>query len=151
MEKCFSLSSRTTFESKLREFQFKILNRIVFTNEKLFRFGMADSASCAFCQREVESIEHLLFSCKVSSSFWKHVLSWLRDYNIFVDNLKEDVIFGKFDIADDFLLFYHVLLLGKFYIYSQKWQNGVPSHRGLLPGQGVFTIWNCVLPGKETN
>ena len=67
---------------------------------------MAESPSCAFCQTEVESIEHLLFSGRVSSSFWKHVLSWLRDYNISVDNLKEeDVIFGKFDIAEDFLLF----------------------------------------------
>ena len=37
----YSLSFRTTLESKLREFQFKILNRIVFTNEKLFRFGIA--------------------------------------------------------------------------------------------------------------
>ena len=129
----YSLSFRTTLESKLREFQFKILNRIVFTNEKLFRFGMADSASCAFCQREVESIEHLLFSCKVSSSFWKHVLSWLRDYNISVHNLKEDdVIFGKFDIAEDFLLFNHILLLGKFYIYSRKYQNGIPSLQGFI-------------------
>ena len=40
----------------------------------------------------------------------------------------EDAIFGKFDIAEDFLLFYHILLLGKFYIYSRKWQNGMPSH-----------------------
>ena len=30
---------------------------------KLFRFGMADSPTCAFCQTKVESIEHLLFSC----------------------------------------------------------------------------------------
>ena len=116
-----NISFRKTLEPKLREFQFKTLNRIVFTNEKLFRFGMADSPSCAFCQTEVESIEHLLFSCKVSSSFWKHVLSWLRDYNIFVDSLKEDVIFGKFDIAEDFLLFYQIFLLGKFNIYSRKW------------------------------
>ena len=130
MEKCFSLSSRTTLESKLGEFQFKILNRIVFAKEKLFRFGIADSTSCTFCQTEVEFIEHLLFSCKISPSFWKHVL--FRDYNIFVDNLQEDVIFGKFDIADDFLLFYHILLLGKFYIYSRKWQNGIPSHRGFI-------------------
>ena len=90
----YSLSFRATLESKLREFQFKFLNRIIFTNEKLFRFGMADSPSCAFCQTEVESVEHLLFSCRVSSSFWKHVLSWLCDYNIPVDNLEEeDVIF----------------------------------------------------------
>ena len=46
----YSLSFHTTLESKLEELQSKILNRIVFTNEKLFRFGMADSASCAFCQ-----------------------------------------------------------------------------------------------------
>ena len=129
----YSLAFRTTLQSKLREFQFKILNRIVFTNEKLFRFGMADSPTCAFCQTEVESLEHLLFSCKVSSKFWKHVLSWLRDYNIFVENIKEeDVIFGKFDIADDFFLFNHILLLGKFYIYSKKCQNVLPSLQGFI-------------------
>ena len=106
---------------------------IVFTNKKLFRFGLAESPSCAFCQTEVESVEHLLFSCRVSSSFWKHVLSWLRDNNVSVDNLKEeDVIFGKFDIAEDFLLFNHILLLGKFYIYSRKYQNGIPSLQGFI-------------------
>ena len=47
------LSFRTTLETKLREFQFKILNRVVFTNEKLFRFGMAVSDTCVFCQTEV--------------------------------------------------------------------------------------------------
>ena len=38
----YFLSFRT-LEIKLREFQFKILNRIVFTNEKLLRFDMAES------------------------------------------------------------------------------------------------------------
>ena len=68
----YLLSFRTTLETKLREFHFKILNRIVFTNEKLFRFDMAESDKCAFCQTKVESIEHLHFSCKISSIFWKH-------------------------------------------------------------------------------
>ena len=127
------LLSFRTLESKLREFQSKILNCIVFTNEKLFLFGMAESPSCAFCQTEVESVYHLLFSCRVSSSFWKHVLSWVRDYNISVDNLKEeDVIFGTFDIAEDFLLFNHILVLGKFYIYSRKYPNGIRSLQGFI-------------------
>ena len=69
-ERVYLLSFRTTLRTKLREFQFKILNRIVFTNEKLFRFDMAESDKCALCQTtEVESIEHLLFSCKISSVF----------------------------------------------------------------------------------
>ena len=125
---------------------------MLFTNEKLFRFGMADSPSCVFCQTEVESVGYLLFSCRVSSSFWKHVLSWLRDYNISVDSLEEeDVIFIKFDIAEYFLLFNHILLLGKFYIYSRKYQNGIHLFKVLQPGQGVFIISNSILPGKETN
>ena len=94
-KRVYLLSFCTTLETKLREFQFKILNRIVFTNEKLFRFGMAESERCVFCQTEVGSIEHSLFFCKISSVFWKHVLSWLRDNNIIVENLKkEDIIFG---------------------------------------------------------
>ena len=80
-------------------------------------------------------------------------MSWLRDNNISVDNLKEeDVIFGKFDIAEDFLLFNHILLLGKFYIYSRKYQNGIPSLQGFYSQkQGAFTTSNSILPGKETN
>ena len=71
----------------------------------LFCFDMAESDKCALCQTEVESSEHLLFSCKMSSVFWKHVLSWLRDNNIIVESLKEeDIIIGKFDVGDDFLL-----------------------------------------------
>ena len=132
-KRVYLLSFLTTLETKLREFQFKILNRIVFTNEKLFRFGMAESDKCAFCQTEVESIEHLLFSCKISSVFWKYVLSWLGDNNIIVENLKEEaIIFGKFDVGDDFLLVNHILLLGKYYIYSQKCQKGMPSLQGFI-------------------
>ena len=63
-----------------------MFKRIVFTNEKLFRSDMAESDKCDFCQTEAESIEHLLFSCKISSDFWKHVLSLLRDNNIIVEN-----------------------------------------------------------------
>ena len=57
----------------------------------------------------------------------------MRDYNISADNLKEeDVIFAKFDIAEDFLLFNRILLLGKFYIYSRKYQNDIPSIQGFI-------------------
>ena len=145
-KRVYLLSSCTTLETILREFQFKIINRIVFTNEKLFRFDMAQLDKCAaFCQTEVESIEHLLFSCKISSVFWKQVLSRLRDNNIIVENLKEeDIIFGKFDVGDDFLLVDHILLLGKYYIYAQKCQKGMPSLQG-------FIVWTRLIYNIELN
>ena len=130
----YLLSFCTTLETKVREFQIKTLNRIVFTNEKRFCFDMAESDKSAFCQTVVESIEHLIYSCQISSDFRKHVLSWLRDNNIIVVKLKEeDIILDKFDVGDYmyFLLVNHILLLGKYYIYSQKCQKGYALPSGV--------------------
>ena len=112
---------------------------------------MAESDKCVFCQTEVESIEHLLFSCKISFVFWKHVLSWLRDNNIIVENLKEeDIIFGKFDVGDDFLLesFY---CFGSTIFIHKKVKRVCPPFTGSLLGLGVFTTLNFTLPGKEAH
>ena len=51
----YSLPFVVTHDTKTREFQYKLLNNIVFTTEKLFRFKMIDSPLCAFFQTEVES------------------------------------------------------------------------------------------------
>ena len=53
----FDLPFTVTVETKLREFQYKILNDIVYTNDKLFRFKMIESPLCTFCQKEDESLE----------------------------------------------------------------------------------------------
>ena len=41
-------------------------------------------------------------------------------------------MFCKFDVGDDFLLVNHMLLLGKYYISSQKCQKGIPSLQGFI-------------------
>ena len=68
-KKLYSSAFETTLDTKLREFQYKILNLIIFTNEKLCRFKMVDSPLCAFCNAEEESLEHLLYFCKASTFF----------------------------------------------------------------------------------
>ena len=40
--------------------------------------------------------------------------------------------FGKFDIKDNFTLVNHLLLLGKYYIYSKKCQNSLPTVQGFI-------------------
>ena len=120
-KKLYSLPFRTTLDSKLREFQYKILNNIVFTNDKLFRFGLSHSPNCTFCNEEPESLEHLLLRCKVSSEFWKEVLSWLKDNNIVSKSFTEtSLLLGFFEETEDFFIINHVLLLGKDYIYVRK-------------------------------
>ena len=131
--------------------KYKILNCIVYTNEKLYRFGLAPSPSCTLCQKSAESIEHLLFSCKISSEFWKHVLSWLKDNSIDIETLREwDIIFGKFDIKDNFTLVNHLLLLGKNYIYSKKCQNNLPTVQGFIARiKQIYRIELQIARGKN--
>ena len=132
-KKVYSLPFRTTLDSKLREFQYKILNNIVFTNDKLFRFGLSHSPNCTFCSEESESLEHLLLRCKVSSKFWKEVLSWLKDNNIGTESFTETSLFlGFFEETEDFFIINHVLLLGKYYIYVRKCHGSLPSLRGFI-------------------
>ena len=141
-EKVYTLAFQCTLDTKIREFHYKILNCLIFTNVKLNFIGVVESPNCTFCQEAAESVEHLLFSCRISSEFWKHVLSWLRDNDVHVETINEsDVIFGKFDIVDDYILINHILLLAKYYIYCRKCHNSVPSIRGFIArARRVFNI-----------
>ena len=79
-------------------------------------------------------LAHLLSRCKVSSEFWKEVLSWLKENNIVIDSFNEIGLFlGIFEESEDFLFINHVMLKGK-YIYAKKCLGSLPSLRGLLPG-----------------
>ena len=53
-KKIYSLAFRVTLDTNLRAFQFKLLNRIVFTNNKLYNFKIVDSPLCSFCKTEEE-------------------------------------------------------------------------------------------------
>ena len=60
-EKIYLLPFKTTLHTKLREFQYKILNRILYTNEMLFKFKKVDSPLCYFCGKELNTLEHFFF------------------------------------------------------------------------------------------
>ena len=110
--------------------------------------------NCTFCQEAAESVEHLLFSCRISSEFWKHVLSWLRDNDVHVETINEsDVIFGKFDIVEDYILINPILLFAKYYIISTV-GNVIIAYlqlEVLLLGHDVSSILSSISPGKKIN
>ena len=119
--KIYTLPFNVTLDTKLRAFQYKFLNRIIYTNEKLFAFKIVDSPYCTFCKNEVESTEHLFYFCNEVDTLWKEVLSWISIYSNEVKDITFlDIFFGKFDIDKDFTVINHILLLGKFFIYRCK-------------------------------
>ena len=126
----YSLPFTVSIETKIREFEYKILKNIVFTNEKLFRLKLTDSSLCAFCNRETESVEHLFFYCDVTMTFWKALCSWLGKYKIKLQPFTiMDILFGVFKMGGDFDILNHVMLAAKLYIYKCKMNTVHPSLR----------------------
>ena len=94
----YLLPRKVTIESRTRDFQYKILNRILFTNKMLFKMKISDTDKCTFCNEEEETIEHLLNTCKYILPFWKEVIKWFKMYNIH-ENLDElKILFGVLNI-----------------------------------------------------
>jgi len=61
---------KLTNETKLREFQFKFLNRIVPNNSFLFKCKIASPSLCDFCYSYLDSLHHMFWECQCIQIFW---------------------------------------------------------------------------------
>ena len=57
-------------ETRLKEFQFKLIHGIVITRKELFKFGIKTDDECLYCGNK-DSIEHTLIDCPFTESFTK--------------------------------------------------------------------------------
>lgn len=80
-------------------FQYKLLNDIVFTNKKQFRFKMIDLLLCSFCKKEVKSLKHLQLQWTVTEGFWKVFTSWKlhkfrsSDIKILIQSINDRLLY----------------------------------------------------------
>ena len=61
--KIYTCLSKATIDCKIREFQYKMLNRILYTNKILFKMKLVESLLNSFCKEFDESLNHLLYCC----------------------------------------------------------------------------------------
>ena len=69
----FENIEKFTINNRLRSFQYRFLHRILHFNDKLFKFKIATTTMCDFCNEELDSIEHRYFYCRVIQGFWTDV------------------------------------------------------------------------------
>ena len=127
-ESTYSLSFWSTKETKLTEFQFKLLHRRIATNDFLYKIGIKQSDSCTFCGEATENLVHLLWSFKYSNTFWKACYQWIMQSTSKVEkfNLSGALLFGLINDAKDLLL-HHLLLISRHYIYTCKQTDTCPN------------------------
>ena len=125
-QEIYLLPRSVTVDTKTREFQYKLLHRIIFTNKALYKMGIVSSTMCTFCEKFEESIEHLFIYCEITSSFWLSVTEWLKNYFTNLHNLSAtNITFGFF--RKDFLLLNHIVILCKQVIFQCRILNIKPS------------------------
>ena len=132
--KCFPILSNASFQVTLdmytRDFQYKILNRILFTNAKLSKLKLVESPLCTSCGKDKETPEHLFVFCQSSRAYWKEISSWLRKWGIdMLPDLTDQVniMFGLFDAKSHFMLLNHIVLIAKQTIFFCRQKSIAPS------------------------
>ena len=124
----YRIPFKVAIDTKSREFQYKVLHRYLATNMFLHKIGLAPSPLCTFCERESESIEHLLIKYDYSNKFWQDFINWFNRIGIEVKTLSEvDKIFGIWNRQTDFHLLNHLLILAKQHIYFCRNKGFPPS------------------------
>ena len=117
----FTLPYKITKEPFLQSFQYKLLNRIINTNDKLLTWRIKETNICEYCN-EIDTIEHHFFWCVYSSEFWKKIQKWSKDnLDTSMDFTVCEILFGIcIDNNESFNIINFLILLGKQFINKSR-------------------------------
>ena len=87
------LASKITTNTKLREFQFKLLHRRLPTSDFLTKIQIQENPRCFFCKEEKEKLTHVPFfwSCPKIKSFWEYVIVRLKSFQVVQNDFSLDI------------------------------------------------------------
>lgn len=124
--KARKLVIQTSLDSKLREFQFKILNNILPLNYKLFKMKLIISPYCTFGCSQNETVEHIMWTCRVTQEFWRNLIGLLHHFDFSFLN-ERSVITGIVGKHKYRMLLNQILLIAKKCIYVNRCKGTRPS------------------------
>ena len=68
-----------TNNTRLRDFQYKVLNNALYLNKHIFIFKLSDTKLCSFCNQEDETDINLFANCSKSKSLWDRLKKHFKD------------------------------------------------------------------------
>ena len=99
----------------------------------LFSFKKVDSPLCDPCGIELETVEHLFFSCTKVSAFWDELYDLLISLNISATPFDvRDIIFGIICPKSTSILVNYIILEVKYFVYRCKLNKASLSLRLLI-------------------
>ena len=109
-----------TKNSKLQWLQYRINHKILVTNKLLFKLGIKDNNLCFFCEREIETVEHLLWHCQKVQDLLLQLKTHLDNRDIMLTLEYFPYMFGSCVFNPTKNVEDIILLNVKQYIYQTK-------------------------------
>ena len=116
------MPSRVTIDTNLHIFQHKVLNNVLYLNEKLFKFKIVSSPLCSFCNSEnTENTPiHLFYSCNQTKSLCSK-LQELMNSEILLPQICHRVLSLVFQIKkENFEIINHLHLIFRYYLFKVR-------------------------------
>lgn len=124
LSKHFKRINYLTFCSKLRFFQFRLLNKVLTTNVTVSKWNSEISNKCFFCNSTAETTVHIFVECTHVKKIWKALCKWLSYFHeIRITLSPQNIIFCNVSKRSARLI-NHVVLIAKFYIYRMRSTQG---------------------------
>ena len=125
-KKIFTSLKSVCKETKLKEFKFKLIHRIVVTKKWLHRYGIKKEDECLYCG-EKDAIDHTFLNCRFVKIFVNNVIEWFNAANSskFAPTIEEKlfgITSGPYE-KEILKKFNYTILFMKYYIYTSKMQN----------------------------
>ena len=76
-KKIFASLKNICKETKLKEFQFKFIHRILVTKKELCKYSIKTNDECLY-YGEHDSIDHTFYECQFVRTFVKNVIHWFN-------------------------------------------------------------------------
>ena len=118
---------KITLSSKLREFQYRLLNSALITNKDLYKWGLKNHDRCSFCNLETETAVHLLVKCQVNKGIWDYVHGTMHTLtNLFIQLSDSELFLGTID-TEGHILTNLISIIIKQYLYACRCLIIMPS------------------------
>ena len=107
-------------DTNLRKFQYKILNILLYLNDKLSRFKKVSYPLCSLCQSANETPIHLFHVCIKTNLLWYMLKKFIKVKIDLPINTPQSAIFGFLNHEYNTDIINHLLLIFNYCLFNSR-------------------------------
>ena len=120
-KKFYILSRVVTVDNRIRVFQYKLLNSILFLKKMFFKFGIVSRSLCSFFNSEEETPSHVFHDYTHTQSLWNQLQTYISQNLVIPCLTPQSAIFGFIHTRqENRVIINHLLFIFKFNVYKSR-------------------------------